>query len=78
MSMITDNETLSMATMPGPEHDLGLFIDRLLFDIQDGYRKEHQDNWSKEDQLRAEGVRATCHTLEEFLKEYRDHEVNNG
>lgn len=78
MSMIKDGKCLSMVTIPSPQHDLVSYMDRILFEIADAYRKEMQDDWSKEDQLRAEGVRATFQTLKEALKAYKEHEVNNG
>jgi len=72
MSMIKDNERLAFAVMPSPEHDPMSYMIRAIGDIQDGCRKEMQDDWSNDDKLRAEGVRATCKTLSEFLEAYRD------
>ncbi len=47
MSMIKDNQRLAFVTIPDPIPNLMLFIDRVLFEIADGYRKEQQDDWSE-------------------------------
>jgi len=67
MSIIKDNQRLDLVTITGPEHTLKLAMIRVIGEIRESYTKEQQQDWSEEDKLRAEGVRATCKTFEAVL-----------
>jgi len=45
---------------------------RIVGEIDDCYSQEKQGDWSEEDQLRAEGVRATSRIIKEALDSWEE------
>ncbi len=72
MSEIKDGERLKLVSFPSPEQDLFAYMHRIVGEIDDCYSQEKQGDWSEEDQLRAEGVRATSRIIKEALDSWEE------
>ena len=81
MSEIKDGERLKLVTFPSPEQGLLAYMIRILGEIHESYHQEKHGNWhgnwSEEDQLRAEGVRATSQTIKEALDSWKEENKKN-
>ncbi len=77
MSEIKDGERLQLVPFPSPKHDLFAYMHRIVGEINQNYSQEKQRDCPKENQSKAEGVRATSQTIKEALDYWKEGNKND-